>query len=123
MPVARTHTTKFPVADYKTNRSPSTATSVAPLPPPEIFCAGVYNCIHVGTEYKSVRLTEDVYEMLERRKRPEESFSETVERLARERPISDLAGLFSDEDVESIRAGRTNSYQAYAARRKQESDE
>lgn len=77
----------------------------------------------MSSGYKSVRLTEDVYEMLERRKRPEESFSETVERLARERPISDLAGLFSDEDVESIRAGRTNSYQAYAARRKQESDE
>jgi len=77
----------------------------------------------VSTEYKSVRLTEDVYEMLERRKRPGESFSEAVERLARERPVSDLAGLFSDEDVESIRAARTDSYQAYAARRQEESDE
>lgn len=77
----------------------------------------------MGADYKSVRLTEDAYEMLERRKRSDESFSETVERLARERPISDLAGLFSDEDVESIRAARTKSYEAYTTRRQGESDE
>lgn len=77
----------------------------------------------MGTDYKSVRLTEGAYEALERRKRPNESFSETVERLARERPISDLAGLFSDDDVESIRAARTNSYEAYANRRTRESEE
>lgn len=77
----------------------------------------------MGADYKSVRLTEDAYEMLERRKRADESFSETVERLAKERPISDLAGLFSEEDVESIRSARTNSYEEYATRRRRESDE
>jgi len=66
------------------------------------------------TEYKSVRLTEDAYETLRRRKRPEESFSETVDRLASERPIADLAGVFSDEDVEAIRAAREKSYGQYS---------
>lgn len=80
-------------------------------------------CIHMGADYKSVRLTEDAYEMLERRKRSDESFSETVERLAKERPISDLAGLFSDEEVESIRAARTESYETYSPRHSRESDE
>lgn len=77
----------------------------------------------MSSEYKSVRLTEEAYEVLERRKRADESFSETVERLARERPISDIAGLFSDEDVESIRAARTESYRAYTDHRRRESDE
>lgn len=66
------------------------------------------------TAYKSVRLTEDAYETLRRRKRPDESFSETVARLASERPISDLAGALSDEDVEAIREARDASYEEYA---------
>lgn len=66
------------------------------------------------TDYKSVRLTENVYETLRRRKRPEESFSEAVDRLASERPISDLAGILSDEDVEEIREAREESYDKYA---------
>ena len=77
----------------------------------------------MSSGYKSVRLTEEAYDVLERRKRPDESFSETVERLARERPISDLAGLFSDDEVESIRVARSESYEAYASRRISESDE
>lgn len=76
----------------------------------------VYNCIHM-TEYKSVRLTEDVYETLRRRKRPDESFSEAVDRLASEHPIADLAGILSDEEVEAIRAAREESYGDYASER------
>jgi len=71
----------------------------------------------MGTNYKSVRLTEDAYEVLERRKREEESFSETIERLAAERPISDLAGVLTDDDVESIRSARSDAYDEYANRR------
>ena len=77
----------------------------------------------MSTDYKSVRLTEDAYELLERRKRSDESFSEAVERLAEERPITDLAGLFTDENVESIRSARSRSYEAYSERRKRESGE
>lgn len=77
-------------------------------------------CIHMGTDYKNVRLTEEAYNSLERRKREGESFSETVERLARERPISDLAGLFSDAEVDEIRTARSRSYDEYTRRREEE---
>lgn len=74
----------------------------------------------MSTGYKNVRLTEEAYRSLERRKREGESFSETVERLARERPISDLAGVFTDAEVEEIRAERDRSYDEYAERRREE---
>lgn len=77
----------------------------------------------MGAGYKSVRLTEDAYETLERRKRDDETFSEAVERLASERPISDLRGLFSDSAVESIRDERSKRYEAYADRWSPEPDE
>jgi len=77
----------------------------------------------MGTSYKSVRLTEDAYETLERRKREDETFSEAIERLANERPISDLAGLFTNNEVEEIRNARANSYETYTDRRKREPTE
>lgn len=77
----------------------------------------------MGTEYKSVRLTESAYEELERRKRPGESFSETVRRLARERPIADLAGVFSAEDVDAIREARAEGYREYADERQERAEE
>lgn len=55
------------------------------------------------TEYRNVRLTEEAYRRLERRKRPGESFSDTVERIAGERSLLELAGLLTDEDAESMR--------------------
>ncbi|WP_132057791.1 antitoxin VapB family protein [Halorussus amylolyticus] len=76
----------------------------------------------MSTEYKSVRLTEDAYKTLERRKHDDETFSEAVERLASERPISDLAGLFTDDEVSEIRSARARSYETYADRRTQEHD-
>lgn len=74
----------------------------------------------MGTEYRSVRLTAEAYEALARRKRDDESFSDAVERLASERPIADLAGTLSSEDVASIREARSESYEAYARRRNEE---
>ncbi|UWG48145.1 RHH/copG family antitoxin [Halanaeroarchaeum sp. HSR-CO] len=68
----------------------------------------------MGSDYKSVRLTEDAYETLARRKREEETFSEVVTRLASDRPISDVAGVFTDEEVERIRSRRRESYESYA---------
>lgn len=80
----------------------------------------VYKCIHMGTEYRSVRLTAEAYDALERRKREDETFSEAVERLARERPIADLAGSISDGDVAAIREAREKSYERYVGRRRRE---
>lgn len=77
----------------------------------------------MGTDYKSVRLTSEAYEKLKRRKRDDETFSEAVERLAGERPISDLAGTFTEGDVESIREAREESYEDYADRRAERFEE
>lgn len=55
---------------------------------------------------RSIRLTEDAFEALERCNRENETPSETVKRLAEERPIRDLAGLFTDDDVKEIRGAR-----------------
>ena len=56
-----------------------------------------------GTEYRNVRLTEEAYRRLKRRKRPGESFSDTVERLAGERSLLELAGLLADEEADAMR--------------------
>ncbi|MBS3761616.1 MAG: antitoxin VapB family protein [Halodesulfurarchaeum sp.] len=72
----------------------------------------------MGANYKSVRLTEDAYEKLASRKNEDETFSEVVDRLASERPISEVAGLFTEEDIESIRSRREESYESYTANRK-----
>lgn len=55
------------------------------------------------TEYRNVRLTEEAYQRLKRRKRPEESFSDAVERIAGERSLLDLAGILSEEEAEEMR--------------------
>lgn len=60
----------------------------------------------MAPEYQGVRLTTPAYDALQRRKREDESFSETVERLARERPIADLAGTLTEAEVAAIRTGR-----------------
>ena len=74
----------------------------------------------MGTDDKHVRLTEDAYEALERCIRADETVSEAVERLAGERPISDLAGLFTDAEVADIRTARTKRSETDAARRERE---
>lgn len=55
------------------------------------------------TEYRNVRLTEDAYQRLKSRKQGGESFSDTVERIAAERSLLDLAGVLSDAEAEEMR--------------------
>ncbi|WP_207587021.1 antitoxin VapB family protein [Halomontanus rarus] len=55
------------------------------------------------TEYRNIRLTEDAYQRLKSRKQAGESFSDTVERIAGERSLLDLAGILSDEEAEEMR--------------------
>lgn len=46
---------------------------------------------------KTVALSSEAYELLSRQKRADESFSDTVKRLARpRRPISSFGGMWSD---------------------------
>lgn len=65
-------------------------------------------------DVKTVALDRDAYELLRRRKRKGESFSDVVKRIAgTRRPITDLAGLWSrmpeaefQKIADAIRRGR-----------------
>jgi len=62
---------------------------------------------------KTVALDEEVYELLKRQKKGEESFSDAVKRLARpRRPTTPFAGIWS----EMSEAERKSIDQVYAAR-------
>ncbi|ELY95326.1 hypothetical protein C482_16833 [Natrialba chahannaoensis JCM 10990] len=55
------------------------------------------------TEYRNVRLTKDAYQRLRARKREGESFSDTIDRIAGERSLLDLAGVLTDAEAETMR--------------------
>jgi len=55
---------------------------------------------------KNISLTDDAYELLKKMKMGDESFSDTIRRLAKRRRISDCVGLWAevpDEDIEVIK--------------------
>lgn len=62
-----------------------------------------YMCMR-KTEYRTLRLTQDAYRRLKRRKGNDETFSDTVVRLVGERSLLDLAGILTDEEAEEMRA-------------------
>ncbi|SEH11016.1 Uncharacterized ACR, COG1753 [Natronorubrum sediminis] len=55
------------------------------------------------TEYRNIRLTEEAYEQLKSRKQAGESFSDTVDRIAGERSLLDLAGIISEDEANEMR--------------------
>jgi predicted CopG family antitoxin len=60
---------------------------------------------------KTVRLDEDVYEMLAERKREDETFSEAVERLVGGRPLVELAGVYTEDEVREIERSLDEKYE------------
>ena len=54
---------------------------------------------------KSVRLDEDVYELVSARKRDDETYSEAIERLVGGPSLLELTGIFSDEEATEFRSG------------------
>jgi predicted CopG family antitoxin len=60
---------------------------------------------------KTVRLDEDVYEMLAERKRDEETFSEAVERLVGGRPLVELDGVYTEDEVREIEQALDDKYE------------
>ncbi|MGB9934006.1 DUF7557 family protein [Haloarcula amylolytica] len=50
-----------------------------------------------------VRLEDDVYERIKANKRDDESFSDAVERLIGGRSLSDLRGVFDEDQVAEMR--------------------
>lgn len=71
---------------------------------------------------KTVALDEEAYEMLRREKRPDESFSDVVKRVARKRkPLTDFAGVWKDypaADFEKFQEWRRWSRQADVRRQR-----
>lgn len=57
---------------------------------------------------KTIRLDDEAYERLASRKREDESFSDTVKRIAGERSLLEIAGILSDEEAETMRETVTN---------------
>ena len=53
---------------------------------------------------KNISLTNDAYELLKKMKLGEESFSDTIRRLAKRRRLSDCAGLWADIPDDEIKA-------------------
>ena len=59
---------------------------------------------------KNISLTDDAYELLKKMKMGDESFSDTIRRLAKRRRLSDCAGLWADipqEEMNAITEGIT----------------
>lgn len=53
---------------------------------------------------KTIRIDEDVYERVERRKRPEETFSEAIDRLTGAPSLSELGGIVEPDRVDRMEA-------------------
>lgn len=51
---------------------------------------------------KTISLADDAYDALAALKRPDESFSDVVRRLARRRSLTELAGIIPREAAEAI---------------------
>jgi predicted CopG family antitoxin len=60
---------------------------------------------------KTVRLDDDVYERLRELKQEEETFSDTVERLLPEGSLLELAGIYTEEEVDDIEERLSEKYE------------
>lgn len=52
---------------------------------------------------KQIRLDEDVYERIKDKKRPDETFSEAIERMTSDWTLLDLAGTYTDDEAKRHR--------------------
>ena len=51
---------------------------------------------------KTITVTEEAYKSLDSLKRPRESFSETIKRIAKRKPLSNFFGVLSKESGEKL---------------------
>ena len=51
---------------------------------------------------KTITVTEEAYKTLDSLKRPRESFSETIKRIAKRKPLSTFFGVLSKESGEKL---------------------
>jgi len=62
----------------------------------------IYICIHMTS--KNISVTDDVYELLSKMKLKNESFSDTIRRLAKRRDLNEFAGAWGDMTQNEIQA-------------------
>ena len=60
---------------------------------------------------KTIRLEEDVYEMLTSHKRDDETYSEAVGRLVGGRSVVELAGVYTEEETRKIEKSLKRKYE------------
>lgn len=61
-------------------------------------------CVYVHMSTKTISIMEDVYDILNSNKMPEESFSEVIRRLvSKKNDISEFAGAWKDVDTDFIK--------------------
>jgi len=51
---------------------------------------------------KTITISEEAYRRLKSRKNENESFTDVINNLTRERPLSEIAGILSEEEAESL---------------------
>lgn len=71
---------------------------------------------------KTISLADDAYEALSAMKRPGESFSDTIRRIARRRSLTELAGIMKPADAERVATAIEANRHARAAARRKELD-
>ena len=69
---------------------------------------------------RTISLSEDAYHALSASKRPGESFSDVVRRLARRRSLTDLAGVVDRKAADAIAAAIEANRRERIARRRKE---
>lgn len=57
---------------------------------------------------KTISVSEDAYARLKSRKRPGESFSDTINRLTERKRLSEIAGILDDDDIKVIKEAITS---------------
>jgi len=57
---------------------------------------------------KTISVSDDAYARLKSRKKPGESFSDTINRLTERKRLSEIAGILDDEDIKVIKEAITS---------------
>lgn len=70
---------------------------------------------------KTINVTEEAYEALKSRKREGESFTDVVLRLAGDRPLSEVAGVLTDEQAQELASAVARGRQRSRSRREEQS--
>jgi predicted CopG family antitoxin len=52
---------------------------------------------------KSITISEEAYRRLKSKKKKNESFTDVINRITRERPLSEIAGILSEKEADKLK--------------------